>query len=182
MLSFPAVPQTGIHPSKYCSYLPPPPPSGEGTRHMVPRSRSSLQGSWECLWKHLFQLCQLDRCFLRAWKARECRTRRRRKGSAGRQMLHVIIKQLETIKLCTLYVCAAESASVRPQERWGRKEKKQESRPLFLHLKSVLLPDSLGNAGFNEKIQSGRKLMETQSMLSERGGFPKVSALRCSGR
>lgn len=27
---------------------------------MVLRSRSSLKGSWECLWKHLLQLCQLE--------------------------------------------------------------------------------------------------------------------------
>lgn len=33
---------------------------GRGAGHMVPRSRSSLKGSWECLWKHLLQLCQLE--------------------------------------------------------------------------------------------------------------------------
>lgn len=78
-----AVPQTG-NPSIRVLFLPPTSSYvGAGTGHMVPRSRSSLKGSWECLQKHLFLLCQLDRCLARGWKAGECRIRRRRKGVGG---------------------------------------------------------------------------------------------------
>lgn len=62
--------------------------------------------------------------------------------------------------------------------KW-REKRTQESQPLFHHLERVPLPNSLGKAGFNEKIQLGRKLKETQSLLSEKRWFSQgLSAAR----
>ena len=117
MLSFPAEPQTGIHPSPYCSYRPPPPRSGEGPGHTVPRSRSSLQGSWECLRTHLSQRRQLDRHVLMGWGGRgrmeadvPCYRKTNRQGSRCAPLKYV-----------------PPWASVTAQQSRGRKEQRSAS-------------------------------------------------------
>lgn len=72
-----------------------------------------------------------NRCLVSGWKARECRIQRRRKGRAGRQMLRVIIKQIEMIKLSTLTMCCLVGlnyTSVKLVEK--RKESRELATPL----------------------------------------------------
>lgn len=80
MLSFPAGSQTG-NPSIQVLSLPPTSSYvREGTGHMVPRSRSSLKGSWECSRKHLLQLCQLESLLSKRLESGEGRVGHRRMG------------------------------------------------------------------------------------------------------
>lgn len=80
-------------------------------------------------------------------------------------MLCVIIKETTMIKLSTLTMCHLVYLNY-TSIKLGEGEK-TESQPLFYQLKRTLLPDSFGKAGFNEKIQLGSELQETQSMPRE---------------
>lgn len=140
---------------------------------MVPRSRSLLKGSWECLWKHLLQLCQLEPLLHERLESWGVQGQTRRQGSAGRQMLYVTIRQTEMSKLSTSNTCHLvyfNYTSIKLEEK--------NRQPLFYHLKSVLLPNGFGKAGFNKKIQLGSKLKENQSMQSERRRFSQASQCR----
>lgn len=100
--AFRQCPRRGIHPSKYCSYLPPPPTSrrerGTWFRGHAPhvKDRGNAYGNTATT--------------LPAGTAAEAGEPGRademqEEWSAGRQMLHVIIKQAKTIKLSALNVC-----------------------------------------------------------------------------
>lgn len=73
---------------------------------MVPRSRSSLKGSWECLWKHLLQLCQLESLLPKRFlESSGVQDRTREEGKRGEADVPCYHKQTATIKLSTLTTC-----------------------------------------------------------------------------
>lgn len=136
--AFRQCPRQGIHPSKYCSYLPPPPTSGRGPgtwfRGHAPhlKDRGNAYGNTVTA--------------LPAGTAAEAGEPRRademqEERSAGRQMLHVIIKQAKTIELSALNVCCLlyfDYTAIKLERR------EKESWPVACDLRSAPLACSSG--------------------------------------
>lgn len=152
-LSFPAAPQTGTQPSKYCSSLPLLLRQG-GEGHVVPRSRSSLKGSWECLWKHSGRLCQLEPLLPARLQRRREQGRPREGGERGEA--DVPRPRRTDGNDRTVHVDPAPLCVFQRHRNGvgGKTEREREpARPLFYHLQSTLLPDSLGKQVFTRKLR-----------------------------
>lgn len=167
MLSFPAVPQTG-NPSIQVLFLPPTSSYvREGTGHMVPRSRSSLKGSWECLRKHCDSPASWNCCW--GWRAEESRWdaggTERREADVTRYHKTSKNDRVVPFKCVLLTVFRLYHNKVR-EERKGELAGRLRPQKCTAGLQ-------LWKAGFNEKIQLGSQLKETGACWVGRGGFPK---------
>lgn len=90
-------PRQGIHPSKYCPYLPPPPTSGRGPGTWFRGHAPHLKDRGNARGNTCYSCASWNRCLVRGWKAGRAGSDTGGWGAAGRQMLHVITKQTETV-------------------------------------------------------------------------------------
>lgn len=168
-------PRQGTHPSKYCSYLPPPPTSGRGPGTWFQGHAPHLKDRGNAYGNACDSSASWNRCWLRGRRAGECRIRPGRNGSAHRQADGMCYRKTNTIKLSTLNMCRLVHfgyASIKLEKR----EKGAGQSPTTS--KVYCWSTALGKAGFNEKIQLGSKLKETQSTLRGTRRFSRT----CRGR
>lgn len=168
--AFRQCPRQGIHPSKYCSYLPPPPTSGRGPgtwfRGHAPhlKDRGNAYGNTVTALPAGTAADQGWRAGERRWDAggmecREADVTRYHKTSKSDQVVRFKYVLLSVLRLYLNKVREERerelASRLRPQKRTAGLQ--------------------LWKAGFNEKIQLGSKLKETRSKLSEKRRLSQVS-------